>query len=61
MNKYYSDDSDSYFQEPQTTVKPEKDATARQAVDDFVDRIVDSRYSVKRPNARILGHVEKQD
>ena len=59
MNKYYLKNSDSYFEEPQTTVKSETIATAKQAVDDFKDKIVDPRYSVKRPIARILGHVKK--
>ena len=61
MSKYYSKDSDSYFEEPQTTVKSKTTATAKQVVDNFKEKIIDSRYSVKRPIARILGHVKKQD
>jgi len=61
MSKYYSKDRDSYFEEPKTTFKPDSAATAKQAVDDFKNEIVDPRYSVKRPIARILGHVKKQD
>jgi len=59
MNEYYSNNSDSYFEEPRTAVKSETVATAKQVVDTFKDRIVDSRYLVKRPTARKLGQVEK--
>ena len=61
MTKYFSKDRDSYFEEPKTTIKSESATTAKQAVDDFKNSIVDPRYSVKRPIARILGHVKKQD
>lgn len=59
MNKYYSNNSDSYFEESRTAVKSETVATAKQVVDTFKDEIVDLRYLVKRPTARKLGHVEK--
>jgi hypothetical protein len=59
MNEFLSDKIDSYFEKSQTTVKSEKAATAKQVVDSFGNKIVDSRYSVKRPTAKIIGHVKK--
>jgi len=59
MNKYYSKNSDSYFEEPRTAVKSETVATAKQVVDTFKDKVLDSRYLVKRSTARKLGHVKK--
>lgn len=60
MGKYYSN-RDSYFEEPQTTSKSDKSLDVKQVVDQFNDKIVDSRYSIKRPVARKLGHVKKQN
>jgi hypothetical protein len=61
MSKYYSNNRDSYFEEPKTTTKSDKAVDIKQVVDSFKEKIVDSRYSVKRPTARILGNVKKQD
>ncbi len=61
MNKYYSSNRDSYFEEPKTTTKSGKTKDVKQVVDKFKKKIEDSRYSVKRPTARIVGYVKKQD
>lgn len=61
MIKYYSNNRDSYFEESQTNVKSKKATTAKQTIDSFKNKIVDPRYSVKRPTAKIIGHVKKQD
>lgn len=61
MNEYYSNNRDPYFEESKTTTKSGKTVDAKQVVDKFNANIVDSRYSVKRPIAKILGHVKKQD
>jgi len=61
MNKYFSDKYDSYFEESNTTVKSEKIMTAKQVIDNFKERIMDSRYIIRRPTARKLGNVKKQD
>ena len=61
MNRYYSTNRDEYFEEPQTDVISENISSAKRIVDDFNVKISDERYIVKKPTARILGHVEKQD
>ena len=61
MNSYYSGDSDSYFEESRTAMKSKADVTVKQIVDTFKDSIEDSHYMVKRPTAKKIGYVEKQD
>jgi len=61
MSKYYSNKSDSYFEESRTDVKSEKVVTAKQVIDNFKEKMMDSRYIIRRPTARKLGNVKKQD
>jgi hypothetical protein len=61
MSEYYSSIRDSYFEEPKTTSTSDKAVGPKQVVDKFNAKMMDSQYSVKRPIARILGNVKKQD
>lgn len=61
MTKYYSENRASYFNEPGTVVQDRNNSNVKNAIDSFNEKIMDKKYTVKRPNAKVLGHVKKQD
>jgi hypothetical protein len=61
MNKYYNDNGYLYFEEPATATRETGNYDIKKQICTFEKKISDSRYSVKRPSVKILGHVNKQD
>jgi len=61
MSKYYSENRASYFEESGTFVREKEESSVKNAIDSFKKEVEDSKYSVKRPTAKHLGYVRKQD